>query len=123
MASEVGELRETNKNTSRVESRYVLLPQIMAFIRDGGRQVGKRFADVLKLFWEGLLFEYLRSEGCPLRDGERDPRHFIMQYWRRSLLDPSVSPGFVPFYLKREVTPTMHRLPLLTSRATVVVAS
>lgn len=78
----------------------------MAFIRDGGRQVGKRFADVLKLFWEGLLFEYLRSMGCPLRDGERDPRHFIMRYWRRSLLDPSVRPGFVPFYLKREVTPT-----------------
>eukprot|EP00904_Undaria_pinnatifida_P001506 jgi/Undpi1/11356/HiC_scaffold_30.g13653.m1 len=74
----------------------------MAFIRDGGRQVGKRFADVLKLFWEGLLFEYLRSEGCPLRHGEHDPRHFIMRYWRRSLLDPSIRTGFVPFYLKRE---------------------
>ncbi|CAN0151118.1 unnamed protein product [Ectocarpus sp. 8 AP-2014] len=77
--------------------------QIMNYIREGGRHVGKRFADVLKFCWEGLLFEYLRTVGCPLRDREHDPRHFVMQYWRRSMLDPSVRPGFVPFYAKREV--------------------
>lgn len=75
----------------------------MYFIREGGRQVEKRFAEVLRLFWEGLLFEYLRSVGCPLRDTEHDPRHFVTRYWRRSKLDPSVRPGFVPFYLTREV--------------------
>lgn len=78
----------------------------MQLIRDGGRQVEKKFAEVLKLFWEGLLFEYLRSVGHPLRDTEHDPRHFITRYWRRSMLDPSVRPGFVPFYLKREVHTT-----------------
>ncbi|CAN0171507.1 unnamed protein product [Ectocarpus sp. 12 AP-2014] len=77
--------------------------QIMNYIREGGRHVGKRFADVLKFCWEGLLFEYLRTVGCPLRDREHDPRHFVMRYWRRSMLDPSVRPGFVPFYAKREV--------------------
>ncbi|CAM9881698.1 unnamed protein product [Ectocarpus fasciculatus] len=77
--------------------------QIMNYIREGGRQAGKRFADVLKFCWEGLLFEYLRTVGCPLRDREHDPRHFVMRYWRRSMLDPSVRPGFVPFYAKREV--------------------
>lgn len=75
----------------------------MSFIREGGRQVQKRFAEVLRLFWEGLLFEYLRSVGCPLRDAEHDPRHFVTRYWRRSLLDPSLRPGFVPFYLTRGV--------------------
>ena len=63
----------------------------------------KKFADVLKFCWEGLLYEYLRRVGCPLRDRELDPRHFVMRYWRRSMLDPSVQPGFVPFYAKREV--------------------
>lgn len=77
--------------------------QIMSYIREGGRQVEKKFADVLKFCWEGLLFEYLRTVGCPLRDREHDPRHFVMRYWRRSMLDPSVKPGFVPFYAKREV--------------------
>ncbi len=75
----------------------------MKYIRDGGRQVEKKFADVLKFCWEGLLYEYLRRVGCPLRDREHDPRHFVMRYWRRSMLDPSVQPGFVPFYAKREV--------------------
>lgn len=75
----------------------------MKYIRDGARQVEKKFADVLKFCWEGLLFEYLRTVGCPLRDREHDPRHFVMRYWRRSMLDPSVRPGFVPFYAKREV--------------------
>lgn len=75
----------------------------MEFIRGGGRQAEKKFSEVLRLFWEGLLFEYLRSVGCPLRNAELDPRHLVMRYWRRRMLDPSVRPGFVPFYLKREV--------------------
>lgn len=75
----------------------------MKYIQDGGRQVEKKFAHVLKFCWEGLLYEYLRTVGCPLRDREHDPRHFVMRYWRRSMLDPSVQPGFVPFYAKREV--------------------
>lgn len=77
--------------------------QVMIFIRNGGRKVEERFSEVLRLFWEGLLFEYLRSVGCPLRDVEQDPRHLVTRHWRRSLLDPSVRPGFVPYYLKREV--------------------
>ncbi|CAM9411298.1 unnamed protein product [Scytosiphon promiscuus] len=77
--------------------------QIMRYIREGGRNVEKKFADVLKFCWEGLLFEYLRAVGCPLRNREHDPRHFVMRYWRRSLLDPRVQPGFVPFYAKREI--------------------
>eukprot|EP00903_Cladosiphon_okamuranus_P010866 g10263.t1 len=77
--------------------------QIMAYIREGGRQVEKKFAYVLKFCWEGLLYEYLRTVGCPLRDREHDPRHFVMRYWRRSMLDPSVKPGFVPYYAKREI--------------------
>lgn len=63
----------------------------------------KKFAEVLKFCWEALLYEYLRTVGCPLRDREHDPRHFVMRYWRRSMLDPSVKPGFVPYYAKREV--------------------
>ncbi|CAM9515346.1 unnamed protein product, partial [Discosporangium mesarthrocarpum] len=77
--------------------------QVMAYIREGGRQADKRYGEVLKLFWEGLLYEYLRSVGCPLRNAEHDPRHYVMRYWRRSLLDPNVRAGFVPFYLERKV--------------------
>lgn len=91
----------------------------MSYIREAGQGVEKRFAEVMRLFWEGLLFEYLRSVGCPLRDAERDPRTFVTRYWRRSTLEPSVRPGFVPFYLKREVTTTVA-LRLQVTRAPLV---
>lgn len=75
----------------------------MAFIRDGDQQVEKRFAEVLRLIWEGVIFEYLRSVGCPIRDPAQDPRNLVIRYWRRSLLDPTIRAAFVPYYLKREV--------------------
>lgn len=93
----------------------------MAYIREGGRQVEKKFADVLKFCWEGLLYEYLRSVGCPLRDREHDPRHFVMRYWRRSMLDPTVQPGFVPYYAKREVRDEQASVILFQSGLTTAV--
>ena len=76
----------------------------MEAIRKSGRQVRNKFSEVLRLFWEGLLYEYLRSVGCPLRDSELDPRDFVLRYWRRGELDPSVPQSFVPFYLQRQVS-------------------
>ncbi|CAM9488911.1 unnamed protein product [Choristocarpus tenellus] len=95
-----GALGMTGLNTNKEKIQKV---KVMYYIRDGSHQADRRFAEVLKLFWEGLLYEYLRSVGCPLRDSELDPRHFVMRYWRRSMLNPSIRAGFVPFYLNREV--------------------
>lgn len=92
----------------------------MKYIREGGRNVEKKFADVLKFCWEGLLFEYLRTVGCPLRSREHDPRHFVTRYWRRSMLDPRVQPGFVPFYAKREVRQKLNHEVAPWSRLTCV---
>jgi hypothetical protein len=46
-------------------------------------QAEKRFAEVLRLVWEGLLIEYLRAVGCPLRTLEKDPCAYVLRYWRR----------------------------------------
>jgi hypothetical protein len=64
-------------------------------------QAEKRCAEVLRFVWEGLLFEYLRCVGAPLRTQERDPRNCVVAHWRRSVTDPrgGGAASFVPYYL------------------------
>ncbi|CAM9176335.1 unnamed protein product, partial [Chrysoparadoxa australica] len=74
--------------------------------RNGDKdQVERRFAEAVRLVWEGLLYEYLRSIGHPLRGVRQDPRHFVLRYWRRSQLDPTGKGSFVPMYLERRIKP------------------
>lgn len=77
---------------------------VMQYIRDGKRQAEKRFVEVVGLVWEGLLYEYLRAVGCPLKM-DKDPRAYTLRYWRRSVLDPMAVQPFVPYYLERRVAP------------------
>ncbi|KAG5184343.1 hypothetical protein JKP88DRAFT_277114 [Tribonema minus] len=76
---------------------------VMHYIREGRHQAEQRFAEVLRFVWEGLLFEYLRSVGCPVFTAERDPRIYVLKYWRRSTTDPRGAASFVPYYLERRV--------------------
>lgn len=78
---------------------------VMAYIREGKQQAELRFAEVLKLVWEGIMFEYLRSVGMPLKNSEMDPRVLVLRHWRRSVLDPKGVGSFVPYYLERRVVP------------------
>jgi hypothetical protein len=79
--------------------------RVLGYIRAGGRQSAeKRFAQVLRLTWEGLLFEYLRYVGHPLHSARTDPRLAVLRYWRRSTLAPGgAGANFVPYYLERQI--------------------
>ena len=43
----------------------------------------KAHMDCLAMMWDGILFEYLRAEGMPLRSARIDPRVFTLQLWRK----------------------------------------
>lgn len=59
----------------------------------------KAYSDLLHLIWEGVLFEYLRAEGAPLRTANYDPRLFTLMLWRKQAQERregAFRPHFVP---------------------------
>ncbi|CAN0270833.1 unnamed protein product, partial [Phaeothamnion confervicola] len=60
---------------------------------------------VLRSVWEGILFEYLRAAGHPLRGVGLDPRHFVLRHWRRSLLEPGGATVGLKLAVARRIRP------------------
>jgi hypothetical protein len=60
----------------------------------------KSYADVLHLMWEGVLFEYLRANGMPMRSVEHDPRVFTIIMWRKKATE-QFGGTFRPHYMPR----------------------
>ena len=60
-------------------------------------------AEVLKLMWDGILYEYLRAVGQPLRTSASDPRAFVLQYWRKAAAKTGGAGAFRPHYVPRHV--------------------
>ncbi|KAJ8611301.1 hypothetical protein CTAYLR_006601 [Chrysophaeum taylorii] len=59
---------------------------IMRYIDEEGMRLGsteKAHMRALDMMWDGILFEYLRVEGQPLRSARFNPRAFTLQLWRR----------------------------------------
>ena len=60
--------------------------------------------ECLATMWDGILYEYLRSEGQPLRSARIDPRVFTLQLWRRrAAFATGGGAVFRPHYLPRHV--------------------
>eukprot|EP00636_Phaeomonas_parva_P001531 CAMPEP_0118875332 /NCGR_PEP_ID=MMETSP1163-20130328/16438_1 /TAXON_ID=124430 /ORGANISM="Phaeomonas parva, Strain CCMP2877" /LENGTH=287 /DNA_ID=CAMNT_0006810823 /DNA_START=144 /DNA_END=1004 /DNA_ORIENTATION=+ len=70
--------------------------------KENGTHVERNYHEVLKVVWEGVLFEYLRSVGQPLHSNHLDPRTFVARYWKKRATDPK-NRLFVPYYTGREV--------------------
>jgi len=68
------------------------------------RNPEKAYSNFLHLVWEGILFEYLRSQGSPLKSGEHDPRVFTILFWRKRALQQQGG-TFRPHYMPRLVRP------------------
>jgi len=76
--------------------------QIMAHVKGpANKPTEKDYINLMKMMWEGVMFEYLRSIGQPLRSCALDPREFIIRYWRRRITDPK-NMQFVPYYLVKK---------------------
>lgn len=81
---------------------------VMRHIAEEGARIGsslKAHAKALNLIWDGILFEYLRAEGQPLRTTRGiDPRAWTLQLWRRRASSAfGGSSAFQPFYLPRQL--------------------
>jgi len=63
----------------------------------------KAYSRLLHLMWEGILFEYLRSMGCPLKGAEVDPRPYTLSFWRQRA-QQSKAGTFAPHYVQRMVS-------------------
>ena len=60
--------------------------------------------ECLETMWDGILYEYLRAEGQPLRSARVDPRVFTLQMWRRRAAFSQGGQGiFRPHYVPRMV--------------------
>jgi len=60
--------------------------------------------ECLATMWDGILYEYLRAEGQPLRSARVDPRVFTLQMWRRRAAFSQGGQGvFRPHYVPRHV--------------------
>ena len=57
---------------------------------------------MLHLIWEGILYEYLRASGMPLRTADNDPRIFTLQLWRKQAQQMREK-AFKPHYIPRNV--------------------
>ena len=66
----------------------------------------KAYSDLLHLVWEGILYEYLRTSGFPLRSANNDPRVFTLQMWRKQAQEQRAI-AFKPMYVPRIVV-TRH---------------
>lgn len=81
---------------------------VMRHIAEEGARIGsslKAHAKALNLIWDGILFEYLRAEGQPLRTARGiDPRAWTLQLWRKRASSAfGGSSAFRPFYLPRHL--------------------
>lgn len=80
---------------------------VLRVIADEGARLGssvKAHVKALELMWEGILFEYLRAEGQPLRESRVDPRAFVLQLWRkRATFAQGGAAAFRPHYMPRHV--------------------
>ncbi|KAK7254140.1 poly(A)-specific ribonuclease [Aureococcus anophagefferens] len=64
----------------------------------------KAHMDCLAMMWDGILFEYLRAEGMPLRSARIDPRVFTLQLWRkRAAFNSGGNVVFRPHYVPRHI--------------------
>jgi hypothetical protein len=64
----------------------------------------KAFKNLLMYMWEGILFEYLRTQGCPMKTAEQDPRSYTLMFWRNRALAQH-NGTFRPHYMPRLVRP------------------
>jgi len=64
----------------------------------------KAYRTLLTYMWEGILFEYLRTQGCPMKTAEQDPRGYTLMYWRKRALEQH-NGTFRPNYMPRLVRP------------------
>jgi len=62
----------------------------------------KAYSALLHLMWEGILFEYLRAMGQPLKSAELDPRVYTLLFWRKRALEQHEG-TFRPHYVQRQV--------------------
>jgi len=68
------------------------------------RNPEKAYSTVLNMIYEGILFEYLRTQGAPLRSAEHDPRVFCLLFWRNRAAE-QYGVTFRPHYMPRLVRP------------------
>jgi hypothetical protein len=64
------------------------------------RNPERAYGKLLHMVWEGILFEYLRSQGAPAKSAEVDPRVFVLVFWRRRALEENGG-NFRPEYMPR----------------------
>jgi hypothetical protein len=64
----------------------------------------KSYSEVLHLMWEGILFEYLRANGMPMKTVEHDPRVFTILMWRKKAME-QFGGTFRPHYMPRHIRP------------------
>lgn len=76
--------------------------QIIDYCSEGNKLVEERLYGLLRVFWEGALFEYLRSIGHPMTTCFVDPKQTVLQIWREGGII-SIGEGFTPHFIAREV--------------------
>lgn len=68
----------------------------------------KSYAEVLHFMWEGILFEYLRANGYPMKSVANDPRIFTIIMWRKKALEQfggAFRPHYIPKHIRLKVLP------------------
>mmetsp|Transcript_21849 Transcript_21849/g.74059 ORF Transcript_21849/g.74059 Transcript_21849/m.74059 type:complete len:605 (+) Transcript_21849:229-2043(+) len=79
---------------------------LLLHVADEGVRIGagRAILATLQVVWDGILFEYLRSEGQPVRSARVDPRTFVLALWRQRAFSASGGAGdFRPMYVPRHV--------------------
>lgn len=82
---------------------------ILRYLGDEGMRLGsqeKAHMRALKFVWDGILYEYLRAEGQPVRSSRVDPRTYTLQLWRKRAAaatggDGTFRPRYLPRHAKR----------------------
>jgi len=71
----------------------------------GARATQREYVGVLKVVWEGTLYEYLRAEGLGAQaDAKRvDPRESVLKHWRRAEVAGTAPLAHVDALLPRTV--------------------
>ncbi|KAH8068775.1 hypothetical protein JL721_6342 [Aureococcus anophagefferens] len=63
----------------------------------------KAHMDCLAMMWDGILFEYLRAEGMPLRSRASTSSVFTLQLWRSAAFNSGGNVVFRPHYVPRHI--------------------